>query len=186
MGVPCPSQYQTSNGRFSEGRPVATGWRRASIALLLHTPAYWGKHAAYRWEALTVVEQDATTGQYHEYREQRLRQETDAQRVELPPEVYPPLVDAWVAEVAHQRLAQNKCQASKTGVNRQAMLRGGYVRCGYRGKPLYCASDPPSLPRYYCRSYREKQGGLCTTVCPGGSYTVRHDRLDAAVWQDIV
>src|ERR1051326_56501 len=50
---------------------------------------------------------------------------------------------------------------------------------------MFCSTNPPYPPMYYCRSVREKQEGA-PSGCPGKSIYVRHTIIDQAVWQDIV
>jgi hypothetical protein len=45
--------------------------------------------------------------------------------------------------------------------------------------------EPPSAPRYFCRRYKLKPYGH-HPECPGRSFSVAHDVLDAHVWEYIV
>lgn len=185
-GVPAPSAYQQARGWLADGRRVASSWVQANISRMLKTPAYWGEHAAFRTKHKQVVEQDPATGQWESFHEIRLRPADDTTVIPLPPEVCPPLVEKWQAEAAHQRIQANKHQASKHGISsKEAMLRGGYLLCGYCKRPMFVRTNPPYLPHYYCRSVREKQAGVMLG-CPGPLYYVNHRKIDQAVWQDIV
>jgi len=185
-GVPTPSKYQRLHGLLPEGRQVSSYWRQTYFNRILRTPAYWGEHAAFRHSQKHVVVQDAATGQYEAFHEIRLRSPEDATRIPLPTAVCPPLVEKWQAEAVHQRMKANKHEAGKHGrSSKEALLRGGYILCGYCNRPMYCVTAPPYAPKYYCRSVREKLDGVPPS-CPGKSFYVSHVLIDQAVWQDIV
>ncbi|HLV97215.1 MAG TPA: recombinase family protein [Ktedonobacterales bacterium] len=188
--VPTPSVYQKQKGWLPEGRKVSPIWRRGNVYRLLHTPAYWGEHAAYRHAHADVVEQDAVTGKYEQFHHHHLRKPGDPALIPIPPEVCPPIIEKWLAEAAFERLLQNKREAGKPGRSLQAMLRGGYLSCGYCGRPMYVWTPKyPAPPRYHCRWVRDRQEGHefhGVQACPGKAFTVRHEKLDQAVWQDIV
>ena len=96
----------------------------------------------------------------------------------------------WLAEAAFERLHQNKREAVKPGRSLQAMVRGGYLLCGYCGRPMYVWTPKyPAPPRYHCRWVLDQQDGQefhGVQACPGKKFAVRHEPLDQAVWQDIV
>ncbi|HLV97289.1 MAG TPA: recombinase family protein [Ktedonobacterales bacterium] len=186
-GVPTPSAYQRAHGRLPDSRQVSPYWWSARVSYLLHNPAYWGEHAAFRHAHKNVVEQNPATGKYESFHEIKIRPQSDPTVVPLSTEVCPPLVEKWQAEAAHQRIAANKFEAGKYGGTRKAaLLRGGYVFCGYCGQQMYCRNANAShMPLYYCRSVREKREGR-TGGCPHKNYYLRHLPLDQAVWQDIV
>jgi site-specific DNA recombinase len=185
-GVPTPSLYQSSKGRFPESRRVSPLWHQGNIARMLRTPAYWGEHVAFRWAHQQVVEQNPASGKYEAFHEVHERKAGDETMIPLPPTICPPIVEKWQAEAAHQRAQANKHEAGRHGrTTQQALLRGGYLLCGYCGRPMYATTNPPHLPRYYCRSIREHQEGL-GTICEGKGFSLRHDKIDQAVWQDIM
>ncbi len=186
-GVPTPSVYQQAHGRWPEGRAVGQFWREGHISRMLHTPAYWGEHAAFRHEHRDVVEQDHATGSYQSFHVIRLRPPGDETVVPLSPDICPPLIEKWQMEAAYQRMAPNKSEVGKYGGTREvALLRGGYVLCGYCGRPMYCRNAARSrMTQYYCRSIREKNEGR-PGGCPSYGFYVAHLPLDQAVWQDIV
>ncbi|HEX6777098.1 MAG TPA: zinc ribbon domain-containing protein [Ktedonobacterales bacterium] len=84
-------------------------------------------------------------------------------------------------------MTANKTEAGKYGETKKAaLLRGGYVLCGYCNRPMYCRNgDRSHSPLYYCRSIREKQEGR-SGGCPRKSFFLSHLPLDQAVWRDIV
>ena len=185
-GVTPPSAYHRAKGRLPESRQVSSFWRQCYITRILRTPAYWGEHAAFRYSHKNVVEQDPATGRYEAFHDIRLRPPGDENIIPLPPEVCPPLIEKWQAEAARQRMQANKREASKHGrSSKEALLRGGYIFCGICNRPMFCSTNPPYPPMYYCRSVREKQEGA-PSGCPGKSIYVRHTIIDQAVWQDIV
>lgn len=186
-GVPPPSAYQQAHGRLPDSRQVSPHWWSARISSLLHNPAYWGEHAAFRHAHKNVVEQNPATGKYEAFHEIRIRPLSDPIVVPLSPDVCPPLVEKWQAEAALQRIAANKLEAGKYGGTRKAaLLRGGYVFCGYCGQHMYCRNAcRTNLPLYYCRSIHQKKEGR-PGGCPHNGFYVSHLALDQAVWQDIV
>lgn len=185
-GVPTPSVYQSRKGRYPESRRVSPLWHQGNVARILRTPAYWGEHAAFRWSHHQVVEQNPATGKYEAFHEIRERKASDETMIPLPPSICPPLVEKWQVEAVHQRLQASKYEAGRHGRTcREALLRGGYLLCGYCGRPMYATTNPPHLPRYYCRSIREHQEGL-GAVCEGKGFSLRHDKIDQTVWQDIM
>lgn len=186
-GVQTPSAYQHARGRWPDSRQVSPHWWQARISGLLHTPAYWGEHAAFRHAHKNVVELNPVTGKYEAFHEVQIRSSNDPSVVPLSPDICPPLIEKWQAEAAHQRMAANKTEAGKYGGTKEAaLLRGGYVLCGYCNRPMYCRNgDRSHLPLYYCRSIREKQEGR-PGGCPRRGFVVSHLSLDQAVWQDVV
>jgi hypothetical protein len=55
----------------------------------------------------------------------------------LLPDVAPALVAEEVAAAARERLACNRQQATRNNKNPEdALLRAGYARCGYCGRPM--------------------------------------------------
>lgn len=185
-GVPTPSVYQRAKGRFPESRPVSPVWRQNYITRILKTPAYWGEHAAFRHSHKKVTAQDQATGKYVQYHEIRLRQEGDEEMIFLPPEVCPPLIEKWRAEAAHQRMRANKQEAGKHSRSvKEALLRGGYILCGFCGRPMYCSTHPgKGAPVYHCRSVREQYEGIIPG-CQSRTH-VAHTVIDDVVWQAIV
>lgn len=186
-GVPTPTAYQRAHGRLPESRQGSPHWWSARVSYLLHNPAYWGEHAAFRHAHKNVVEQNPATGKYEAFHEIKLRSPDDPMVVPLSPDVCPPLVEKWQAEAAHQRIAANKFEAGKYGGTRKAaLLRGGYVFCGYCGQQMYCRNaNQHHLTQYYCRSLREQREGR-SGGCPHKGYYMSHLALDQAVWQAIV
>lgn len=184
-GILTPTAYQRSKGRLPESRKPAKEWQAANITRMLHTPAYWGEHLAFRQEHKRVVEQDQSTGRYEEFHVIRYRTPEESEAVLLPPEICPPLVEKWQAEMALQRLAANKREAGKQGRStREAMLRGGYILCGYCNRPMYCISHNVGHPQYRCASMHERRDGRAL-VCTS-NLTVSHHIIDALVWHDLM
>lgn len=85
-------------------------------------------------------------------------------------------------------MAANKVEAGKHGATiEKALLRGGYVVCGYCNRPVLCRSGPlPKMPQYYCRSIRQRQEGHPTDCPHEKGLWQYHLPIDQAVWQDIV
>lgn len=123
---------------------------------------------------------------YVQYHEIRLRQEGDEEVIFLPPEVCPPLIEEWRAEAAHQRMRANKQEAGKHSRSvKEALLRGGYILCGFCGRPMYCSTHPgKGAPVYHCRSVREQYEGIILG-CQSRTH-VAHTVIDDVVWQAIV
>lgn len=102
------------------------------------------------------------------------------------PTACPAIVSKELAEAAQRALLHNKKSAGKGGHSTKlALLRGGGVKCGYCGAPMYCFTNTPNPPRYYCRSvrYRQDHG---TPLCEGRAFSVQYDVLDTAAWNLLV
>lgn len=184
-GIPTPTAYQKLKGRFPDGRTVGSEWRASNIAQMLHVPSYWGEHAAFREEHTHVSEQNPATGQHEEFHVVRRRQLDEEGVVVQGANVCPPLVEKWQAEMAHQRMTANKKEATKLGQSAStALLRGGYLLCGYCNRPMHCFSRGKGHPQYRCPSGHEKYEGR-TVVCKSQLNAVSY-LVDEPVWQAIV
>lgn len=131
----------------------ATDWGRRTVWLILTNPAYMGEASAWK------------------------------RTVALPAGVVPPLVTPQEFAAVQERLKLNKRTAARNNRNPEiALLRGGYVRCGYCGWTMhvvYKAVSRETLPVYRCgRAQKPAPKVDC-------QHHVAVHVLDGAVWSRV-
>lgn len=148
------------------------GWAPETIRRILRHPAYCGEHAALRWRQ----ERDGKTGR------KVLRMTGESERIPLPEETAPPLVDRATWQDVNQRLLRNRELSRRNNRNpTAALLRGGYVRCGYCGHSLVAENAGGGRYRYVCTgdNYNRLDGrGKCY-------HAIETRILDDAVWEKV-
>src|SRR5258707_8202872 len=134
-GVPTPFQVLHARGQLPAKRTVSYAWHRATIQRMLHHPAYWGEHSAYRFEHTTTKVRPADTGITRKVRRARERDTDDPTRVALP-DACPALISAELAARVHARLVQNKVENPGRNVDPLSTLWRGLAVCGHCGRRI--------------------------------------------------
>lgn len=147
-----------------EGVPTPTGrsrhWQTATIAAMLHKPAYKGD--AYGWG----IRKGGTQPQTFD----------PEKAIPLPAGTIPPLVDETVWDAVQTILTRNQARAVRSAKNPEAaLLRGGFARCGYCSGTMYARPRVDGKVEYVC-----KRGSELPGTCPRP--TIVAHALDAAVW----
>ncbi len=113
-----------------EGIPSPTGklaWTDSTVRLILIDPMYTGRGSAFRYDTKLGKE----PGKYGT----RLRPEEDW--LALPEGVVPPIIDEDLFMKVQERLKLNKVESSRNNPHPEsAILRCGFIRCGYCGRSL--------------------------------------------------
>lgn len=151
-------------GLFNDGIPSPYGkpsWSLTSVRRVLTHPHYTGN--AYGWWRVAEV------GRYD-----------PAEAIPLPEGTIPALVTEEEQALVAARLKHNKAFASRNNHNPyQALLRGGYARCGICGHSL--VTNPRlQYPCYQCNASSVRPDLKHTAV------TYKLDELDTLVWGKIV
>ena len=160
------SARQVALALTREGIPTPTGkpvWSTQTVSKLLKHPVYVGEATALRWE-------------YVRERGRPRRQTQRAAGSTVLPGVAPALVDKAVADAAIARLPLNQRRASRNNRNPEsALLRGGFVSCGYCGRSL-SVRPINGVPYYTCHS-NDRYG------CPRFGIAVH--LLEPAIWSRV-
>lgn len=159
---------QLSIALTNEAVPTPTGqshqWRTGTLANMLHNPAYKGE--AWGWG------NKRRTEEYPQHFD-------DEDAFKLPDGTIPPLIDAETWDAAQAILTRNKARAIRSAKNPEgALLRGGYVRCGYCHGPMYPRPRSNGVLEYVC-----KYGGDFPGICKRPSI-VAH-KVDEDVWNHV-
>ncbi len=169
-GIPSPSHQRA-------GKPGGT-WYPGPIRSILTNPAYAGEYVAYRWSRGFRKERDLL-GNEREVHLQTLRPLDDPDRVVLAPEVCPPLVEKEIFDAVQTQLARNKAEATRNNKDPEAaLLRSGFVVCGYCGAKLI-VRQPKRLQTLHYRCPR--RGWATSAMCPGGEVSISVRMLDGDV-----
>lgn len=155
----------------SEGVPTSTGkgrWHKSQVGNILHNRAYLG-------EARMMRRKYATDEDGHVTYSERPESET----VLLPEGTIPPLIPQSVFDRAQLRLDKNKEALHDPQAHQDALLRGGFVKCGGCGCTMIVARRPNFID-YHCQtSHRASGAGQCTY------HTISARKLDSAVWSRV-
>lgn len=148
----------------NEGIPTPTrassDWQTSSIARMAHQPGYKGK--AYGWG----IRKGGVQPQHFD----------PEKAIELPDGTIPPLVDEPTWDAVQGVLARNKQRAVRSAKDPEsALLRGGYVKCGYCGSSMYPRPRSNGRIDYVCKSTKN-----LSRPCPAP--TIVSHALDHAVW----
>ncbi len=154
----------------AEGVPTVKGggkWAVSTVHDILTTAAYTGLATALRYRCERIKGQGI-----------RVRERPAAERVALPAGTIPALIDAETFAAVQAHMQRNREQATRNNRHPEAtLLRAGYAVCGYCGHPLR-VSQTRTGPVYRCTGTTRDLYG-----CP--SFSIKADRLDAAVWQRV-
>lgn len=184
-GILPPAEHAYGKGFQRAGHKRSQWWWASMLTRMIHTPAYWGEYVAFRREYTWVQKHDPFTGK-NSYRQRVTFKASDDETAIAAPAACPAIVSKELAEAAQCALRHNKKSAGKGGYSTKlALLRGGFVKCGYCGAPMYCVTNTPNPPRYYCRSIRYHQDHGAP-LCEGRSFSVQYDVLDNAAWNLLV
>jgi DNA invertase Pin-like site-specific DNA recombinase len=185
-GIPTPSQLLASHGQLPKGHVASPIWRRTTLQRMLWHPAYWGEHAAYRWQHSVTKVRPPETGVTRKVRQTVVRPEDDPMRVVLPQAACPALVSRELAERVHVRLRANKAESAGRNPDPQATLWRSRAYCGHCGSKMYTATAGDGYGRrYYCRSRTNGPDGAAVP-CPGGVVSMAARVLDPAGWADVL
>ena len=151
-----------------DGVPTPTGrgkdWYATTISIIVNHPVYVGEARAYRW----TVEKERGG-------RKRVRPQSEETHVVLPG-VAPAIVTPEIAAAARERLGRNRQEATRNNKNPEdALLRAGYARCGYCGRPM-------TITRHRQTNrvvYRCNPGNRDRFGCP--HFGINADILDSAV-----
>lgn len=163
------SARQLAISLTAEGVPTptrrGTHWHYSTVRAIVGHPAYTGTVEAYRWK------RTRTRGKYS----QTLR--PAAERVAVAGAA-PVLVEPEVAAAARDRLARNKTLSARNNRDPEAaLLRGGYVRCGYCGHTMRVMNHK-SGTLYRCETGNRDKFG-----CP--HHCIMAGIIDGAVWERV-
>jgi DNA invertase Pin-like site-specific DNA recombinase len=183
-GMPTPFQVLDARGQLPKERSASPIWRHGQLIRMLHHPAYWGAHSAYRTQTTTVKVRPPETGVTIKVKVQRERDTDDPDRVALAASA-PALVSKELAERAQARLTHNKEENTGNNPDPLATLWRGLAYCGHCGERMGTAPAARSEGRrYFCRSRLLSDSGIPTN-CPGGHFTINANVLDPAGWADV-
>ncbi len=153
----------------AEGIPTPSGkgagyWQPSTIRWIATNPTYTGQAAAWRYATVRDRQRGAATV--------RLRPESE--QVALPTGIVPLLVEAATFAAVQERLRLNKERAARNNhTPESALLRAGFLRCGYCGRAMSAESSPHGTI-YKC-SGQTLGAGRC-------NHGMLAHRLDGLVW----
>lgn len=161
-----------ARGLSADVVPTPTGradiWRTATVWKILRNPAYAGQMFGLRTRTERVCgrRRDVTV--------------PAEEWVALPEGTVPALVDAETFASIAARLAANQAQATRNNKHPEdALLRGGFSRCGYCGNNLVAIRvKGEAHPQYRCNTPNRDRHG-----CP--YFGISAGLLDAAVWAKV-
>jgi site-specific DNA recombinase len=142
-----------------DGVPTPGGknrWGITAVARILHHPSYTGNAQGWIWRdgGRKLDPRDA---------------------IGLPDGTIPPIIDLVIWDAIQERLKRNKREASRNNPRPQdALLRAGFVRCGYCGRSMRVKHVQKGRIQYCCESRFDD------TDCASPYISAR--TLDAAVW----
>jgi site-specific DNA recombinase len=184
-GVPTPFQVLAARGQLPSGRTATPTWWRGAILRILHHPAYWGEHSAYRYQNTSIKVRPAETGITRKVKHQSERDVDDPDRVALHATA-PALVSKELAERVAARLVKNKEDNPGRLADPLETIWRGMVVCGHCGGKMFTAPGSAGR-RYYCRSRIAKThgGGTLPMSCPAGWVSMHASALDRVGWADV-
>jgi site-specific DNA recombinase len=160
-----------ARGLTDDGIPTPKGgetWVYTVVSKILANPRYRGEAVANRYKS-TKTKGATTRGRQR--RVVSIRPE--AEQTKLPEGTIPALVSAEAASAVGERLTLNKARSARNNRDPEsALLRGGYVRCGYCQRVMSAVPLANGQRIYRC-------AGASESKCYHGIST---HLLDAAVW----
>jgi site-specific DNA recombinase len=147
-----------------EAIPTPTGvsaqWQTSTVARIAHVPGYKGE--AYGWG----IRKGGAQPQHFD----------PEKAIAMPEGTIPQIIDVPTWNAVQAVLSRNKERAVRNAKNPEsALLRGGFVRCGYCGATMYPRPRSNGRTDYVCKSTQD-----IIRTCP--SPTIVTHTLDAAVW----
>ncbi len=139
-----------------EGIPTPGGrgfWRHQTIFLFFKNPIYWGIPLAFRYKDVEMRVADKQSGEL--VKRTRRTEVPWEDAVVLPEGVAPAIVSASLAQLARDRITQNRLSPLSSRVEDKSayLLRGGFAKCAVCGGNLSARSTrktPGTAPVYYC------------------------------------
>lgn len=108
----------------------------------------------------------------------------ESEHIVLPNGTIPAIISPDLFAIAQERLLRNKEEATRHNHNPKAfLLRAGFVRCGYCGKPVYAVWDRNRRNAEPAPLYTVQRRSCDHYDCP--SFSVKAHILDSAVWEKI-
>lgn len=161
-GVPIPNPR-----RAAPTKPPM--WHLQTLHLICHNPVYKGLSVAYRREGVAPKSGgDAKSST-------AVRPENDW--VVLPDGTAPAIVSVEEWDAVQRRIATARDRSERSAHPKwDAILRGGFVVCGYCGGPLHVNRKPNGKNDYRCANQRRDP------ACDTGQ-SVRVEMLDGPVWE---
>lgn len=185
-GIPTPGLVLAARGQLPKGKTASAVWRPGTILRMLHNPAYWGQHSAYRWQVRPIKQRPAETGITRKVRKMSERAVDDPARVALSANACPALVSPELAARVEARLAITKAQSAGHNPDPLATLWRGMAICGHCGGRLQTAQNADSAGRRYKCSSEQVGADGQRMPCPGGHLAISANVLDPAGWADVV
>ena len=168
-GIPPPSRYLAEKGH-SSSRTIANTWRRQGVYVLLKDPTYMGQHIAYRRKRVkgkTVLV---------------FRDETDERRIV---QAVPALVSVEQWQRVQAALSEHMLRRnSATDPEQMPLLNRGIAYCGHCGAKCIGAKHQRGYFGYRCQN-RTGQTDGDRPGCPGGSWFIKAEDVDADVWAKV-
>jgi site-specific DNA recombinase len=177
-GIDCPRDAWRREKGDPSDPPRGNCWVYNTVRGILHNPAYWGNHTAFRWDKTTRRRNvDPITGDATRVRETRQREVGDG-RYALPGAA-PALISPDLAKLVHERLARNKEEAARKSKHPEGgLLRAGFIKCGACGGKMNCVMGSGHAYTYRCpRAIRTVSTHQCTN-----KVFVRAKKIDTDVW----
>jgi site-specific DNA recombinase len=166
-------------GLTADGIPTPTGrdcWNKTTVHRLLNNRIYIGEYRAY------LHHQGDGIGKRADKKGQKVKTYTRRpldETVLLPEGTAEPLIDRATFDAVQTMLVQHSTSPTRQGTREaDALLRGGYARCGHCGGPMVATPHHGKMI-YQCSARRR---GL--TDCP--AITARAELLDPAVWRRVL
>jgi site-specific DNA recombinase len=154
--------------RTPTGRTVT--WGQSTIRCILQNQFYIGRAAAFRCKVVKDWSRGTKDGRVIQYKPQD-------EWVALPDGLVPALVDADTFAAVQERFAltKNRAQPARHDPS-EALLRGGYAKCGYCGHTMFVHRAGGRLSYRCIRRQRFKD-------CPGATHVV--GPLDRDAWDKV-
>ena len=161
------TRYAIATRLTEDNVPTPTGrnrsWRAETIADILKRPHYAGRPLGW-------------VDRSH-YRARRYAEAPNA--VALPADTYPALVSVEEWELANEwTTVRHISRRRKNAREQTALLVGGFIRCGYCGRPMHTKWWCGKIQNYTCNGDRGAKGS-----CEMPTISVK--KMDDAVWSRI-
>jgi site-specific DNA recombinase len=182
-GIPTPGQIHQARGE-TKGRTCSPVWHLSGLTRILTNPAYIGKHSGWRHALRSVTVLHPVTGEPIERKRLAERPGDDPERVFFSADVCPPLVDEATFAAVQAVFEQNRRQAARNmRAPQSALLRSGFLRCGYCGRFMQPRRNPHrgNDYRYYCPSATGTK--IIQERCGGRAFSIRCAEVDDLVWR---
>jgi site-specific DNA recombinase len=150
-----------TNERVPTPTQRGTRWNTSSIVEMLHRRAYKGEAYGWGWTKGRVRPQNFDINK----------------AIPLPAGTIPELVDPTIWEAAQSILQRNKATAVRSAKHPEsALLRGGYIECGYCGTTMRARPTSNGDHEYVCH-----QSSFHPDAC--FRHSIRTHILDNTIWE---